>query len=54
MVWILVSNAGVALQGGMADVEIETVDTSIDVNFKGALHCARGAIGIMRAQGTGG
>ena len=51
---ILVSNAGVALQGAMADVDLAAVDRSLDVNLMGALHCARAAVGIMRAQDTGG
>lgn len=51
---VLVSNAGIALQGMIADVQPAVMDQAMDVNFRGAFHCARAAIAIMRAQGTGG
>lgn len=51
---VLVSNAGIALQGMIADVAPAVMERALDVNFRGAFHCARAAIAIMRAQGTGG
>lgn len=51
---VLVSNAGIALQGMIAEVNPEVMERALDVNFRGAFHCARAAIAIMRAQGTGG
>jgi rhamnose utilization protein RhaD (predicted bifunctional aldolase and dehydrogenase)/NAD(P)-dependent dehydrogenase (short-subunit alcohol dehydrogenase family) len=51
---VLISNAGVALQGAMAHVDMEVLEQSLNVNFKGALFCARSAIRIMTAQGFGG
>ena len=51
---VLISNAGVALQGAMAEVDMDVIDRSLDVNFKGALFSARAAIRIMKAQATGG
>lgn len=51
---VLVSNAGIALQGPMAEVDLDVMERSLDVNFKGALFCARSAIRIMTGQGFGG
>jgi len=51
---VLVSNAGIALQGMIADVDPAVMDRALDVNYRGAFHCARAAIALMRAQGTGG
>jgi rhamnose utilization protein RhaD (predicted bifunctional aldolase and dehydrogenase)/NAD(P)-dependent dehydrogenase (short-subunit alcohol dehydrogenase family) len=51
---VLVSNAGIALQGMIADVRPAVMDQALDVNFRGAFHCARAAIAIMQSQGTGG
>ncbi|MDH3732599.1 MAG: bifunctional aldolase/short-chain dehydrogenase [Gemmatimonadota bacterium] len=51
---ILVSNAGAAWQGGMADVDDELLRRSFELNFFGHQHAAKSAVGIMREQGTGG
>lgn len=48
---ILVANAGVAIDGLLLRVKEEDFDRVFDVNVKGALACARGAIkSMMRAR----
>lgn len=48
---ILVANAGIAIDGLLLRVKEEDFDRTFDVNVKGALACARGAIKtMMRAR----
>ncbi|KAF0117260.1 MAG: short chain dehydrogenase [Rhodospirillaceae bacterium] len=51
---IVVSNAGAAWQGVLADVEEAVLRTSFEVNFWAHHSVARNAVRIMRAQGRGG
>ena len=51
---ILISNAGAAFQGALADVPDATFRTAFELNFWGHHHIARAAVRVMRAQGTGG
>jgi rhamnose utilization protein RhaD (predicted bifunctional aldolase and dehydrogenase)/NAD(P)-dependent dehydrogenase (short-subunit alcohol dehydrogenase family) len=51
---ILVSNAGIALTGMMAEMEDEVLRRSFAVNFHGAQNVARAAVAIMKAQRLGG
>ena len=51
---ILVSNAGAAWRGAMADVSDEVLRESFELNFFAHQRVARAAARIMRAQGTGG
>jgi len=51
---ILISNAGVALQGSLLDLPDATFRKSFEINFWGHHHMARAAVRIMEAQGTGG
>ncbi|MCG8468706.1 MAG: bifunctional aldolase/short-chain dehydrogenase [Gemmatimonadetes bacterium] len=51
---IVVSNAGAAWQGAMADVADETLRASFELNFFAHQRVAREAVRIMRLQGTGG
>ena len=51
---ILVSNAGAAWQGRIADVDEKLLRESFELNFFAHQRVAQAAVGIMRAQGTGG
>ena len=51
---ILVSNAGAAWRGAMADVSDEVLRESFELNFFAHQRVARAAARIMAAQGTGG
>ena len=51
---ILVSNAGVALTGMIADLPEETLRRSFEINFFGHQNVAREAVAIMKRQGQGG
>lgn len=51
---ILVSNAGAAWRGAIADVSDEVLRESFELNFFAHQRVARAAARIMRAQGTGG
>ena len=51
---ILISNAGAAWQGMIAEVDEETMRRSFELNFWGHQRAAQAAVRIMKAQGTGG
>lgn len=51
---ILVSNAGAAWQGRIGDVDEQTLRDSFELNFFAHQRAAQAAVGVMRAQGTGG
>ncbi len=51
---ILVSNAGAAWQGAIAEVEDAVLRASFELNFFAHQRVARAAVRIFRAQGTGG
>jgi rhamnose utilization protein RhaD (predicted bifunctional aldolase and dehydrogenase)/NAD(P)-dependent dehydrogenase (short-subunit alcohol dehydrogenase family) len=51
---ILVSNAGAAWQGKIGDVDEKTLRESFELNFFAHQRVAKAAVGVMRAQGTGG
>jgi rhamnose utilization protein RhaD (predicted bifunctional aldolase and dehydrogenase)/NAD(P)-dependent dehydrogenase (short-subunit alcohol dehydrogenase family) len=51
---LLVSNAGAAWQGKIGEVDDETLRESFELNFFAHQSVAKGAVAIMRAQGTGG
>jgi rhamnose utilization protein RhaD (predicted bifunctional aldolase and dehydrogenase)/NAD(P)-dependent dehydrogenase (short-subunit alcohol dehydrogenase family) len=51
---ILVSNAGAAWQGRIAEVDEATLRQSFELNFFGHQRVAQAAVKIMLAQGTGG
>jgi len=51
---ILVSNAGAAWQGRIGEVDESVLRKSFELNFWGHQNAAQAAVGIMRAQGTGG
>ncbi len=51
---ILVSNAGGAWQGAMAEVDDETLRRSFELNFFAHQRVARGVVEVLRLQGTGG
>tara|TARA_R110002110_G_scaffold376568_1_gene586478 strand:- start:53391 stop:55436 length:2046 start_codon:yes stop_codon:yes gene_type:complete len=51
---ILVSNAGAAWQGKIGDVDEQTLRDSFELNFFAHQRVAQAAVGVMRAQGTGG
>jgi len=51
---ILVSNAGAAWQGAMADVDEAVLRESFELNFYGHQRVARAAVRVFRSQGTGG
>jgi NAD(P)-dependent dehydrogenase (short-subunit alcohol dehydrogenase family) len=51
---ILVSNAGAASQGPIADVAPEDLHRSFDLNFFGHQRACRAAVAVFRAQGVGG
>jgi len=51
---IVVSNAGAARQGAMAEVSDEVLRASFELNFFAHQRIARESVRIMRLQGTGG
>ncbi len=51
---IVVSNAGAAWQGTIGSVDDETLRKSFELNFFAHQSVAQNAVGIMKAQGTGG
>lgn len=51
---ILVTNAGAAWQGAIADVPLADLQRSFDLNFFGHQRCCQEAVAIFRRQGTGG
>ena len=51
---VLVSNAGVAYAGAMADVDEATLRESFEVNFFAHQRVAQAALAVFRAQGIGG
>jgi rhamnose utilization protein RhaD (predicted bifunctional aldolase and dehydrogenase)/NAD(P)-dependent dehydrogenase (short-subunit alcohol dehydrogenase family) len=51
---LLVSNAGAAWQGKIGEVDDETLRESFELNFFAHQSVAKAAVGIMKAQGTGG
>jgi rhamnose utilization protein RhaD (predicted bifunctional aldolase and dehydrogenase)/NAD(P)-dependent dehydrogenase (short-subunit alcohol dehydrogenase family) len=51
---IVVSNAGAAWRGRIGEVEPEVLRASFELNFFAHQTVAQAAVGIMRAQGTGG
>jgi rhamnose utilization protein RhaD (predicted bifunctional aldolase and dehydrogenase)/NAD(P)-dependent dehydrogenase (short-subunit alcohol dehydrogenase family) len=51
---LLVSNAGAAWQGRIGEVDDEILRESFELNFFAHQSVAKAAVGIMKAQGTGG
>ena len=51
---IVVSNAGMAWQGRIGDVDDETLRSSFELNFFAHHSVAQNAVRVMKAQGTGG
>jgi len=51
---IVVSNAGSALTGAMADLDDETLRRSFELNFFAHQEVAKAAVRVLRAQGMGG
>jgi len=51
---LLVSNAGAAWQGKIGEVDDATLRASFELNFFAHQSVAKTAVGIMKAQGTGG
>jgi len=51
---IVLSNAGAAWQGAIADVDDATLRKSFELNFFGHQNVAQCAVAIFKAQGTGG
>ncbi|MET9258382.1 SDR family oxidoreductase [Amycolatopsis sp. NPDC004079] len=50
---VLVSNAGIAKLGPVADVDVEGWSAMIDVNVRGVLHGIAAALPVFRRQGRG-
>jgi NADP-dependent 3-hydroxy acid dehydrogenase YdfG len=50
---VLVSNAGIARTGLVADLDIESWDAMIDINLRGVLHGIAAALPVFRRQGRG-
>jgi rhamnose utilization protein RhaD (predicted bifunctional aldolase and dehydrogenase)/NAD(P)-dependent dehydrogenase (short-subunit alcohol dehydrogenase family) len=51
---IVVSNAGAAWQGRVGEVDNAILRQSFELNFFAHQHVAQAAVGVMKAQGTGG
>ena len=51
---LLVSNAGSADQGAIADLSMQALRKSFDLNFFGHQHVCQAAVRLFRAQGGGG
>jgi NADP-dependent 3-hydroxy acid dehydrogenase YdfG len=50
---VLVSNAGIARTGLVAELDIDAWDAMIDVNLRGVLHGIAAALPVFRRQGRG-
>lgn len=50
---VLVSNAGIARLGPMADLDVDGWSAMIDVNLRGVLHGVAAALPVFRRQGGG-
>jgi NADP-dependent 3-hydroxy acid dehydrogenase YdfG len=50
---VLVSNAGIAKLGPMADLDVDGWSAMIDVNLRGVLHGIAAALPVFRRQGRG-
>ena len=50
---VLVSNAGIAVIGPVADLDLAGWNAMIDVNVKGVLHGIAAALPVFRRQGSG-
>jgi NADP-dependent 3-hydroxy acid dehydrogenase YdfG len=50
---VLVSNAGIARTGPVADLDVDSWDAMIDVNLRGVLHGIAVALPIFRREGRG-
>jgi NADP-dependent 3-hydroxy acid dehydrogenase YdfG len=50
---VLVSNAGIASLGPVADVDVDGWSAMIDVNLRGVLHGIAAAMPVFRSQGHG-
>ena len=51
---VVVSNAGIALQGRIGDLSDETLRKSFEINFFAHQTVSQNAVRVMRRQGTGG
>ncbi len=51
---ILISNAGAAMQGAMAELPEATLRASFELNFFAPVAFAQAAVSVLRAQGRGG
>lgn len=50
---VLVSNAGIARTGPVADLDVDSWDAMIDINLRGVLHGIAAALPVFRQQGRG-
>lgn len=50
---VLVSNAGVAIEGTLEDLPMEELERSLDVNFLGAIRVVKAVLPSMRAARSG-
>jgi NADP-dependent 3-hydroxy acid dehydrogenase YdfG len=50
---VLVSNAGIARTGPVAELDVDSWDAMIDVNLRGVLHGIAAALPVFRRQGRG-
>jgi NADP-dependent 3-hydroxy acid dehydrogenase YdfG len=50
---VLVGNAGVAMMGPVAELDVEGWESMIDVNVRGVLHGVAAALPVFRSQGGG-
>jgi NADP-dependent 3-hydroxy acid dehydrogenase YdfG len=50
---VLISNAGIAKIGPIADVEVDGWSAMVDVNLRGVLHGIAAALPVFRRQGRG-
>jgi NADP-dependent 3-hydroxy acid dehydrogenase YdfG len=50
---VLVSNAGIARTGLVAELDVDSWDAMIDINLRGVLHGIAAALPVFRRQGRG-
>ncbi|MFF5563218.1 mycofactocin-coupled SDR family oxidoreductase [Streptomyces sp. NPDC012623] len=51
---VVVANAGMTTTGRAWEIELDTWNTTLDINLTGAFHTAKAAIPLMLEQATGG
>jgi 3-oxoacyl-[acyl-carrier protein] reductase len=50
---VLVNNAALFLERGIEEITDDEINSQVDVNIKGTIHCTKAVVPSMREQGSG-